>query len=199
MCNLKDDALATPDTAAFRVADPDAFQAVFHRFSKPVLVFIYSLIGNHAKAEELTQETFIRAYRRLHTLREQSRFSTWLFGIARNVVREAIKEKYRILRVASSYEPLTGDVPDNRSRPDEQILSEELQRIIQTALLKLTEDQRFVFVLKMINHLPYEEISEVTGASIGKLKTDLHRARLKMRQDLLPYLEGGLSGKRGAT
>jgi RNA polymerase sigma-70 factor, ECF subfamily len=173
------------------------FRAVFDRYSKPVLVFISSLIGDRDRAEELTQETFIRAYRHLDTMREDSRFSTWLFGIARNVVREAIKAKYRALRKSSASEPASWTLPDTRLRPDELMITAELSRSIQMALLTLPEDQRIVFVLKIVSMLTYEEISQITGASIGKLKTDLHRARLKMRRALLPYLHNQSSGKRG--
>jgi len=185
--------------AEARTMGPDAFRPIFRRYSKPVLVFIYALIGDRDKAEELTQETFIRAYCRLHAIRTSSRFSTWLFGIARNVVREAIKAKYRNLRKAAPYELLSPHLPDTGTRPDEQVITEELHRMIQAALLRLPEDQRLVFVLKLITRMPYQEISGVTGASVGKLKTDLHRARRRLREELQPYLRGEFSRKRGGV
>ena len=180
-----------------RTQGPDAFRPIFIRYSKPVLMFIYSLIGDRDRAEELTQETFIRAYRKLHTIRESSRFSTWLFGIARNVVRETIRAKYRHAGKATPFELVSPHHPDTKAKPDEQVISDELCRMIREALLKLPEDQRVVFVLKLIASKRYEEISEITGASIGKLKTDLHRARHRMREELHPYLHGRLCGKRG--
>ena len=183
--------------AEARSAGPDGFRPIFNRYSKPVLAFIYSLVGDRDHAEELTQETFVRAYRRLWTIREGGRLSTWLFGIARNVVREAIKSKYRNLRRLTAYELLSSQLPDGGIRPDEQVFTEELHRMIQTALLKLPEDQRLVVVLKLIIDMPYEEISEVTGLSVGKLKTDLHRARHKMRESLQPYLRDQLYRNRG--
>jgi RNA polymerase sigma-70 factor, ECF subfamily len=179
-----------------RAAARADFRAVFDRFSKPVFVFIYGSLGDRDKAEELTQETFIRAYRRLESMREDSRLSSWIFGIARNVVREAVKAKYRGLREASMAEPASSSLPDTRPRPDERMMSEELNRNIQAALLMLPEDQRTVFVLKIVGTMPYEQISDITGASIGKLKTDLHRARLRMRRELSPYLAGQRSAKR---
>jgi RNA polymerase sigma-70 factor, ECF subfamily len=180
-----------------RTGGPDAFHPIFNRFSKPILMFIYSLIGDRERAEELTQETFIRAYHGLHTFRESGRFSTWLFGIARNVVREAIRAKYRNSSRLMPFELISSRRPDTKAKPDEQVISEELYRMIRQALLKLPEDQRVVFVLKLITSMRYEEISEITGASIGKLKTDLHRARHRMREELQPYLQGRLYGKTG--
>jgi RNA polymerase sigma-70 factor, ECF subfamily len=176
---------------------PDGFFPIFRRYSKPLLVFIYGLIGDRQRAEELTQETFIRAFYRLETLREDYRLSTWIFGIARNVVREAIREKYRKVRRAALHEDADTGIPDTRLRPDESIIAEELHSVIQTAVTNLPEDQRIAFVLKLILDLRYEEISEITGSSIGKLKTDLHRARQRLRDQISPYMQGGLSRKRG--
>lgn len=183
--------------ARARAGDAAAFHAIFSRYSKPVLSFIYSLLGNRGHAEELTQETFIRAYRRLFSMRRDTRLSTWLFGIARNVVREAIKEKYRDQRKVGLDEPLCRNLQDIRTGPDERMIAGELIRAIQKALDALTEDHRVVFVLKVLHKMRYDEISDVTGSSIGKLKTDLHRARLEMRQRLMNYLGEQKAGRRG--
>jgi len=182
-----------------RAGDADAFHAVFIRYSKPVLSFIYSQLGNRAHAEELTQETFIRAYQRLFSMHGNTQLSTWLFGIARNVVREAIKEKYRDQRKVELDQPLSRTLRDIRTGPDQQLIAGELNLKIQKALAALSEDHRVVFVLKVLHRMRYKEISRITGASIGKLKTDLHRARLEMRQRLVPYLSEQTAGKRGGS
>jgi RNA polymerase sigma-70 factor, ECF subfamily len=190
--------LKDKESEEWQDAETDSFYAVFTRYSKPVLMFIYSLVGDRGRAEELTQETFVRACRKMHTVRESEHLSTWLFGIARNVVREAIKEKYRRERRLTALEPVSFGLSDSGAGADERLITHELRQRIQAALLTLPDDQRIVFVLKLINELPYEEISGVTGASVGKLKTDLHRARLKMREELRQYIEKEISGKRGA-
>lgn len=182
-----------------RAGDADAFHAVFIRYSKPVLSFIYSRLGDRLHAEELTQETFIRAYRRLFSVRGDTQLSTWLFGIAHNVVREAIKRKYRDQRKVELDHPLSTTLRDIRTGPDQQLIAGELNLKIQGALAALSEDHRVVFVLKVLHRMRYEEISRITGASIGKLKTDLHRARLEMRQRLVPYLNEHSAGKRGGS
>jgi RNA polymerase sigma-70 factor (ECF subfamily) len=183
--------------ARARVGDHEAYHFIFNRYSKPLLSFIYNLVGDRDQAEELVQETFVRAYRRLGSMRDGRHLSTWLFGIARNVVREAVKRKYTE-RVAVSLEQVGGlDLRDSRIGPDEPLLAEELNRAIQEALAGLTEDGRLVFVLKVLHRMRYQEISRVTGSSVGKLKTDLHRARLQMRQRLMHYVGEDLSGIRG--
>ncbi len=180
-----------------RAGEADAFHAIFMRYSKPILSFIYSLVGSRALAEELTQETFVRAHRRLSTMREETQLSTWLFGIARNVVREAIKEKYRDQVKVGLDEPLSRTLRDSRTGPDDQLIAGELNRAIQRALCALREDHRVVFVLKVLHRMRYGEISHITGSSVGKLKTDLHRARMEMRESLMPYLSGQAAGRRG--
>ena len=174
--------------------DPEALQAIFSRYGKPVLAFIYHMLGDRTAAEELTQETFFRAYRGLSRIQEGVKFSTWLFGIARNVAREAIRDKMRGVREVGRDDLASIPMRDDKAGPEENVMSEELQRVIRRSLGSLPEDQRVVFVLKLLRRLPYEEISLITGASIGKLKTDLHRARLQMRQSLLPYLAGRAPG-----
>src|SRR5438132_4500131 len=78
-----------------RQGDHEAFRLIFERYSRPVISFIYDVVSDRELAEELTQETFVRAYRNLGTMREETKLSTWLFGIARNVAREALRARMR--------------------------------------------------------------------------------------------------------
>jgi RNA polymerase sigma-70 factor (ECF subfamily) len=80
---------------------------------------------------------------------------------------------------------------DNKLAPDDQLLNKELNRVIQSALGELDEDKRLVFTLKVFHQRSYEEIAEITGFSIPKLKTDLHRARAEMRRRISPYMGVG--------
>ena len=173
--------------------DPDAFRVVFHRYGKPILSFIYNILGDRARAEELTQETFVRAYAGLSSFRTDAHISTWLFGIARNVVREAIKEKSRRRQIDLGSEGSGGFI-DPGSRPDEAVIASELRRAIRATLLGLRDEYRLVFILKVFNKMSYEEIAKVTGSSVGKLKTDLRRARLEMRHKLRAYLPESIVG-----
>src|SRR5947209_12317231 len=111
--------------------DEAAFCAIFQRYSKPVLSFIYHLLSDRGRAEELMQETFVRAYKNLGTMRADTQLSTWLFGIARNVVREAVKEKYKDQRKVGLDEPISLGLEDQDARPDERLITTELQGAIQ--------------------------------------------------------------------
>lgn len=171
-----------------RRGDGDAFRLIFERYSRPIISFIYDMVGERALAEDLTQETFVRAYKSLPVLRDEARLSTWLFGIAKNVARESIRGRRRDDDKVGLDESRAVEVCDGARSPAHQLLDKELNGVIQRALGALDEDKRLVFTLKIFQQRSYEEIAEITGFSIGKLKTDLHRARAEMRRRIGPYL-----------
>jgi RNA polymerase sigma-70 factor (ECF subfamily) len=168
--------------------DHDAFRMIFERYSRPVLSFIYDQIGDRDAAEELAQETFVRAYRSLKSLREETKLSTWLFGIAKNVARESIRSRVRDRHNVDLDDDQVLDLSDQSPVPVNQLLDKEFNQVVQRSLAKLDEDKRMVFTLKVLHQRSYEEIAEITGFSIPKLKTDLHRARAEMRQRVGRYI-----------
>lgn len=167
--------------------DPEAFRLIFERYSRPVISFLYDLVGNRDLAEDLTQETFVRAYRNLPTMRSETKLSTWLFGIARNVAREAIRARARANQYVDLEHESVQHVSDSAPVPVDRLLGKELNAVIQHSLAALDEDKRLVFTLKVFQQCSYEEMAEITGFSIAKMKTDLHRARTEMRRRIRPY------------
>jgi len=138
------------------------------------------------------QETFVRAIRRRATYRGEGAVSTWLFGIARNVGREHIRRRLR-----SREGPLDDSVSANLEQrgpgPLNQVEAAEANRAVQAAVAALEDDQRLVLALKVFEQMSYEDISSITGSSVPKLKTDLHRARLHMRRRLKDWISAELS------
>lgn len=183
--------IAPSVVARAKCGDEDAFHLIFNRYGRPVLSFIYNLVHNRELAEELAQETFVRAYRNLGGLKDDLRLSTWLFGIARNVARESARQARKDDMRVGLDEPESLRLESSQALPDGAMLDRELTETIQKALVALDEDKRVVFSLKIFHEKSYEEISAITGHSVGKLKTDLHRARLEMRKRLAPYLSIG--------
>ena len=176
--------------ARVRSGDEEAFRLIFDRYSRPVLSFIYDMVGDRSLAEDLAQETFVRAFRGLDSLREESKLSTWLFAIAKNCAREQLRTRRRDeSNVEIDAEPAF-ELHDHARTPSGALLDKELSGVITAALQKLDEDKRTVFTLKVLQQRSYEEIAEITGFSVGKLKTDLHRARAEMRKRIGPYLGG---------
>jgi len=172
-----------------RSGDEAAFQLIFDRYARPLISFIYDQVGERALAEELTQETFVRAYRCIGSVRDDGNLSTWLFGIAKNVAREAIRARVRRGRECGIETSGVTQLDDGQIQPDAHLLQKELNGCIHDALQTLDEDKRLVFTLRVFQERSYEEIAEITNFSMAKIKTDLHRARLEMRRTLRPYLE----------
>lgn len=169
--------------------DKEAFGVIFEQHHRFIFKFIYAMLGDHALAEELTQETFLGAYKNLHSLREEAALKTWLCSIAKNTVYKSFRSRKKEGK-QSDEEVETLDLVDYKNpAPDEKFLNKELNSRIGLALANLDEDKRAVFILKEIQQLSYNEIAEITGDAIPKLKTDLFRAKAKMRTMLQPYLE----------
>ena len=167
--------------------DAEAFRLIFERYSRPVISFIFDMVNDRSLAEELTQETFVRAYRAIHTMRRETKLSTWLFGIARNVARESLRARMRAVNHIDLADKSVMEISDNKPVPVEGVLSKELNDVIRRSLAALDEDKRLVFTLKVLHQCSYEEIAEITGFSLAKLKTDLHRARAEMRRRIGAY------------
>ena len=176
--------------ARARRGDEEAFRLIFERYTRPVISFIFYMVNRRDVAEELAQETFVRAYKSLGALRDEAKLSTWLFGIAKNVARESIRSGHQEMRDIGIEERAAREMSDDTALPDDQLLDKELSRVMRRALNALDEDKRLVFTLKVYQQLSYEEIAEVTGFSLPKIRNDLHRARGEMRRRLSHYLEG---------
>ena len=177
--------------ARIRNGDDEAFRLIFDRYIRPVISFIYDMIGQRDLAEELAQETFVRAYKGIQSLKDDTKLSTWLFGIAKNVAREHLRSRLRDHNKVEMENDSVIELSDKELLPDGQLLNKELNRVIDEALSTLDEDRREVFTLKVFHQRSYEEIAEITGFSIPKLKTDLHRARAEVRRRIQPYLGVG--------
>ncbi len=177
--------------ARVRSGDDEAFRLIFDRYARPVMSFIYDMVGQRELAEELAQETFVRAYRGIQGLKDDTKLSTWLFGIAKNVARESLRSKFKDHNRVEMEDDGVTQLSDKELLPDDQLINKELNGVIQTALACLDADKREVFTLKVFQQRSYEEIAEITGFSIPKLKTDLHRARAEMRRRIQPYLGVG--------
>lgn len=165
--------------------DVNAFHQLYKLFGKDIYNFIYRLTGSKEEAEDLTQETFVKAFQDIKNLREDSRFKSWLFSIARNEVYQ------RARRYSSRVKPLEEEaiqIPSTEKTPEEAYLQGELSDVVQSALDSLPLKLKTVLVLAAIQNHSYQEIAEIVGRSVPAVKTDIHRARLKVREHLKKYL-----------
>src|SRR5262249_24959785 len=123
--------------ARVRSGDDEAFRLIFDRYARPVMSFIYDMVGQRDLAEELAQETFVRAYRGIQGLKDETKLSTWLFGIAKNVARESLRSKFKDFNRVEMQDDGVMQLSDKDLLPDDQLINKELNRVIQTALAGL--------------------------------------------------------------
>ncbi len=170
--------------------DKEAFGLIFEQHHRFIYKFIYAMLGEHGLAEELTQETFLGAYRTIGSLRNDSTLKTWLCAIAKNVIHTSFRLKRKEGRQSDDEIENLQLSDEKNPLPDREFLNKELNEAILSALGKLSEDKQVIFFLREMQNLSYKEISDITGKAIPKLKTDLFRAKIEMRTLLRPYLGG---------
>jgi len=168
--------------------DHPAFSQLFQRYRRPVLSFLYGMTGRRDTTEDLLQETVSRAFLLLPNLREESKFSSWLFGIARNVVRERSRSKLRNCDPVDLERSSAHTVSDPRPDPETDAIQRQLYQAIRKGFAVLDEDRRTALALRVLAEKQYQEIAEITGWSLARVKIEIHRARLEMRKMLEPYL-----------
>jgi RNA polymerase sigma factor (sigma-70 family) len=170
-----------------RRGEPEAFRVIFDRHAPSVRRFLGDLLRDDAAADEATQETFVRAHARMRTLREDERLGGWLLGIARMVSMEQLRRWRRDPIAMPEDEPRE---PDRAPSPEAALLSGEADRLLDGALQVLSSDRRAVLLMRIDHGLPYEQIAETMGWNLQKVKNEIHRARLQLRERLSGYVEG---------
>lgn len=171
-----------------------AFDEIVHRYKGRLYSFIMRMVKEPALAEELTQETLIRVYVHADKYREIARFSTWVFTIATNLVRNKMRQRSRrpnfvSLNPAPEDDEMPVDPADARADTSERVQREELGRLIAEATAKIPERYRVPFLLREVEQLSYEEIQQVTGLKLGTVRSRINRARTRFRLLIKPMLK----------
>ena len=153
------------------------------KYHQKVYWMVRKMVIDHDDSNDVTQEVFIKAWNGIDSFRGESQLYTWLYRIASNEAINFLNKKRRRLQV--SLEDMEKELED-KLESDPLVGGDEIQLKLQKALLKLPEKQKLVFNLKYFEELPYEEISEITGTSVGALKASYHWAVKKIED----YLNG---------
>jgi RNA polymerase sigma-70 factor (ECF subfamily) len=175
--------------------EEEAFSALFEAHKRRVYSLCLRMTGNTAEAEDLTQEAFLQLFRKISTFRGESAFSTWLHRLAVNVVLMHLRKKG--LQQISLDEPdTTQDEPVKRDYgTDDRRLTGSVDRIgLQAAIADLPPGYRTVFVLHDVEGYEHNEIAEIMNCSVGNSKSQLHKARMKLRERLHHYREAKAQG-----
>lgn len=200
-------ALADPDVRLMlRVRDGDgaAFERLVARYQTRLLRLLTHMVGDRDRAEDLTQDVFLRVYRARDRYQPESRFATWLFTIANNVALNARRSHARRHEVNLAPAAVDGSGPLAATRPLERMLAvssgqiptrqidkAETREVVRLALEALGERQRLAVLLNKFEQLSYAEIGRAMGLSPPAVKSLLSRARLNLRDALTPYLDDG--------
>lgn len=175
--------------------DMTAFAELVRRYQVPVVHFCQRMIGSLQDAEDIAQESFVRIYRNLQKLTPKAKFTTVLFGIARNLTLNAIRDAERrgrgkVVSLTKEDESSEWAIPDEKRNPERSAQLGELEGAIQEALLELSPEHREIILLRELQDLDYDEIARITGTRKGTVKSRLSRAREQLRLRLLSF--GGL-------
>ena len=158
-----------------------AFNLLVRKYQERLYWHIRQLVLDHEQANDLLQNTLVKAWRYLPDFRGDSKLFTWLYKIATNeTLNHLRKQKIRSMFSLEDYtEKLASKIDD-----DPSFNGDELQRELHKAIQRLPEKQRLVFNMRYFDELKYEEISEILGTSVGALKASYHHAYTKIKEEL---------------
>ena len=176
--------------------DPRAFGEIVSRYQVRLLNFVYRMIGDRERAEDLVQEAFLRVHRHLNRFDRTRKFSTWIYTIASNLAKNELRNRGRSPLVAFE-QARPRDVEDSRpvefedlaNRPDDMYEQRQLKSLVDQTVAKLSSHHREVFVLRELEGKSYEEIAEIMHCNLGTVKSRLNRARQSFAELISPELD----------
>ena len=188
----------SPDPAAILLlaqqSDPHAFAALYHLHKRRVYSLCLRMLSNTAEAEDLTQEVFLQLHRKISMFRGDSAFSTWLHRLTVNVVLMHLRRKGLLqISLDEAMEPDADGSPGRSFGSPDPVLSGSIDRLaLERAIAALPAGYRLIFLLHDVEGYEHNEIAAMLDCSVGNSKSQLHKARLKLRESLrhIPAPEG---------
>ena len=173
-----------PEVEAIRLAqegDAAAFERIFRSYSRRVYALCLRMVRNQTDAEDLTQEAFLQLFRKIHTFRGESVFSTWLYRVSTNVVLMRLRKKGLMEIPLENADEEEDSIRKEFGVPD-LVLSGTIDRMnLDRAIGELPPGYRKAFMLHDVEGYEHHEIAEIMGCSIGNSKSQLHKARMQLR------------------
>ncbi len=180
---------------AFQKGNDRAFEALFRKYSRPLVNFANRLLGNRERAEEIVQEVFLEVHRARRTYRPWAKFSTWIYKISTNRCLNEFRRPERRLIVTDNRETRgqEGDLAEPEpvsGGPDalQSLEAKQLQDAIAEAVLSIPEQQRTALILCRYHAMAYREAAEVMETTESAVKSLIHRATVTLRDRLKSYL-----------
>jgi RNA polymerase sigma-70 factor (ECF subfamily) len=174
-----------------RAGDSDAFRLLVEQHSRLVFRVAYRMTGNEHDADDVVQETFLRAFKQLGRFEERANFGTWLHRIAVNCALDLLRSRGRLDRHYGG-DPeeaeMMGAISSSDPQQDRLLLSAELRSHVTAAMEKLSGNERTAFVLRHFEGMPVEEIGKTLGIQVNAAKHTIFRAVRKLRESLEPFV-----------
>jgi len=163
----------------------ESYEILVKRYKDPLMNYIFRYFGNRDIAADIVQDTMVKFYLNKDSYKSFAKFSTWIYTIAGNLAKNELKRRKRrtFISLGPSDDEKSVEIQDNSFHaPDIQADSSIKNEIIQKQLLKVNEAYRNVVILRDIQGLSYEEISEITGLTLGTVKSKINRGRLQLQK-----------------
>lgn len=177
-----------------QAGESPAFDELVRRYTNIVYRVLYKILRHEEDSQDALQDTFVNAYRALPRFRQDAKFSTWIYRIATNSA--LMKARARRTNLVSLDDPgpegegrSAWDLPDWSATPDEDILTDEIRRIMEEAIQALPPEQRAAFVLHDVQDLSSAETAEAMGITVSAVNSRLHRARVFLRDRIGRYVK----------
>jgi len=182
-----DDANETRFIERLQSRDERAFLELVQLYQVRVYKLVLRMVGRPDEAEDMAQEVFVQVFKAVATFRGDSKLSTWIYRIAVNLCKNRLKylgrrksevqDEYEAAEEKAELGVARGVTTSDLSRPDQLVEGYQLERIVELAIAEMDPDFREILVLRDIEDLSYEELSQITGLADGTVKSRLHRAR----------------------
>ena len=164
---------------------PAAFGILVRKYQDRLFNSMVHFLRNPSDAEDVVQDAFLQALRKLDTFEGNSQFYTWLFRIARNTAISKMRRKKPTVSLDSTAFQPRLDFPDDGPRPSTEMERRERQTELMRAMDQLSSEHREILILREMEEQNYETISEVLNLPVGTVRSRLHRARLQLKELLL--------------
>jgi RNA polymerase sigma-70 factor (ECF subfamily) len=166
-----------------REGDMSAFELIVLRYKDAIFNFIYHFLADYHRAQDISQETFLRVFRNADRYKSRNSFKSWIYRIAANLCKNELRDRSR-------HKELLLDDPavyteSRYTSPDKAYEDEEVQRLVKEAVNSLPEDQRMAIVMREYQDMTYEEIASALNCSLGAVKSKIYRARQNIKRMLV--------------
>ena len=181
--------VAAVPRAAMAGIEAREFDEIVRRNQRRIYRLLLTILRDHDAADTLTQECFLRAYRKRASFRGESSVETWLVRIAVNLARDHVKSRRqafwkRLFSTGGAEEAVTLEVPDARASPERALLAREEMAAVWSMVDELSPQQRTIFLMRFVEEMTLEEIAQAMELEVGTVKSHLHRGVGAVRRRL---------------